>query len=107
MKVYNLTNADGKAQANQFVIMEMTTTVFQSYESTIAHIDGSSRIITIGRDWNYSRTTAKHLYEFMRQYAPLVEFPWCKATIEHLMTYGNFTDRWGHNWQVLYDGNLW
>lgn len=106
MKVYNLRNTDGKAQANQFVIMALTTTVFQSYESTIAHIDGASKIITIGRDWNYSRTTARHFYEFMRQYAPLVDFPWCKATIDHLLMYGNFTDKFGRLWQILYDESM-
>lgn len=50
----------GKPVANQFIITSDDTTVFQSYNSTIATIDYDKGTITLGEDWDYSVTTGKY-----------------------------------------------
>ena len=67
MKVYNLVNANGNAVVNQFVIEDGNKIYFQSYDSLVAKRDG--RVFTLGRDFDYSRTTSKHLHTFMEDYA--------------------------------------
>lgn len=61
MKVSNFYNK------NQFVIRGNGEIVFQSYESTIAKINKNG-VLTLGDDWNYSKTTLKHLYLFINDY---------------------------------------
>ena len=60
MKVKNFYNK------NQFLIEEGGKKVFQSYNSTIAIVENDK--ITLGVDWDYSRTTSKHLYLFLEEY---------------------------------------
>ncbi len=60
MKVENFYNK------NQFRIYGEGKNIFQSYESTIAIIENGS--LTLGRDWDYSKTTSKHLYLFLNDY---------------------------------------
>ena len=52
---------------NQFVIFgDDGSTVFQSYSSVIAILkDGK---LTLGKYWDYSKTTSKHLYNFLNEY---------------------------------------
>lgn len=73
MMVSNLINAKGNTVKNQFVIidMEKNTITFQSYNSRICDIVkpcgmGYDVLIRFGKDWNYSATTSKHLYSFLR-----------------------------------------
>lgn len=68
MKVNNLVNAHGRAVVNQFVIEDGNNFYFQSYDSLVAKREG--RVFTLGRDFDYSRTTSKHLHTFMEEYAP-------------------------------------
>ena len=67
--VCNLINANGNATANQFVIndFENGKVIFQSYSSKVCEIDFQNHKIVLGYDWDYSRTTMKHLAEFLRQ----------------------------------------
>ena len=51
---------------NQFVIEEKGKTTFQSYDSTIAILEVGE--LTFGEDWQYSRTTLKYLYLFLKEY---------------------------------------
>ncbi len=51
---------------NQFVIYTKEKTVFQSYNSTICVIENEK--VTFGKDWDYSNTTQKHLYLFLKDY---------------------------------------
>lgn len=53
---------------NQFVIESNERVVFQSYQSTCATIDKTGQHLTLGRDWDYSQTTRKHLYLFIETY---------------------------------------
>lgn len=70
--VTNLINSNGRAVANQFVIVENNGCIaFQSYSSRVCEIRGKGmgydNIIVFGRDWDYSRTTMKHLVSFLKQ----------------------------------------
>lgn len=65
MKVYNLEGKSSRAVANQFVIKDDNRKVFQSYDSTIIEIDRELQKITVGADWNYSRTTIKYFKMFL------------------------------------------
>ena len=70
--ITNLINDRGNAVKNQFIITEGNTIAFQSYSSRVCEIVkpcgmGFDALVRFGRDWNYSQTTAKHLYNFLRQ----------------------------------------
>lgn len=70
--VANLINKNGRAVANQFVITEGNGDIaFQSYNSRVCEIRkgglGFERVVVLGKDYNYSQTTTKHLYSFLSQ----------------------------------------
>lgn len=65
--VRNLINDNGNAAANQFIINTPKATYFQSYGSVVAKIDRNGNLI-LSTDWDYSKTTIKHLYIFLRMY---------------------------------------
>lgn len=67
--VQNLINSNGRVTANQFVIWEDGSISFQSYDSLICVIDETNATITFGCDWDYSKTTMKHLNTFLSNYA--------------------------------------
>ena len=62
MKVRQLENK------NQFIMENEKEVIFQSYDSIIAIINKITKNLTLGCDWDYSRTTLKHLYIFLREY---------------------------------------
>ena len=72
MKVSNMTSSRGNAVPNQFIIahergMFHKTTVFQSYNTTIAKRTESTHGTTLQLDrdlWDYSRTTSKYRNQF-------------------------------------------
>lgn len=78
--VTNLINSNGRAVANQFVIVNMNkwngdidNINFQSYDSTVCTIFvhcgmGYDAHVVFGRDYDYSRTTMKHLIKFLSDY---------------------------------------
>lgn len=63
--VQQLINDNGNPAANQFVIKTKKATYFQSYDSVVCKLDGIN--IVLSMDWEYSNTTRKHLYIFLRQ----------------------------------------
>jgi len=63
--VTQLINDKGNAAANQFVIKTKKATYFQSYDSVVCKLDGMN--IVLSGNWDYSNTTCKHLYIFLRQ----------------------------------------
>ena len=65
--VRQLINDNYNPAANQFVITTKKATYFQSYSTVIAKIDNKNNLI-LSSWWDYSRTTMKHLYIFMRDY---------------------------------------
>lgn len=63
---------------NQFVIEDGNKTIFQSYNSIIVvienqEVEGSDghkftcKRVTLGKDWNYSRTTSKYRSKFLNE----------------------------------------
>lgn len=72
MRVQNLINSNGNYNANQFVIYQDNGDIeFQSYESLVCSIRfkgglGFKKVVVFGRDYDYSRTTMKHLLTFLK-----------------------------------------
>lgn len=64
--VQQLINDNGNPSANQFIIKTKKATYFQSYDSVVCRLDGINIILSM--NWDYSKTTMKHLYMFLRQY---------------------------------------
>ena len=52
---------------NQFHLYGEGVDILQSYNSKVVEIKNGK--ITLGRDWNYSTTTSKHVYAFIDEYA--------------------------------------
>ena len=63
--VQQLINDNGNPAANQFVIKTKKAVYFQSYDSVVCKLDGIN--IVLSTNWEYSNTTRKHLYIFLRQ----------------------------------------
>ncbi len=74
MEQYKVEQLENK---NQFLIRGKNTLTFQSYDSTIAILTEVSWTIphslTLGRYWDYSNTTRKHLYIFLDRYCNIAE----------------------------------
>lgn len=92
MKVKEISN-------NAYVIKNFETgeTVLQSYNSTVVKIvksfvNNENYIIILGKHWNYSVTTLKHVYNFLSEYAPkelnLLNSRTKKRSIENLIKLG-------------------
>ena len=56
--------------ANQFRLYGEGKNILQSYNSKVVEIEyvGKGIKITLGKDWDYSTTTSKHVYEFLEEY---------------------------------------
>ena len=66
--IRNLTSTrSGKAVANQFEIHTKKGDFFQSYQTLIAHVDNNGQV-WLSNAWDYSNTTRKYLYQFLRDY---------------------------------------
>ena len=105
--VTNLINDRGNAVKNQFIITEGNTTTFQSYSSRVCEIVkpcgmGYDALVRFGRDWNYSQTTAKHLYSFLKQNG--LEILASKQAIEEAIERGYA--RLNQSIAVMYDKSM-
>ena len=68
MKVYNLINDLGNPAQNQIVVeLGNGVTYFTSYSCPVCKID-KGEVVLNPVYWDYSRTTSKHLYIFLRSY---------------------------------------
>ena len=63
---------------NQFIIDSDDFRLFQSYKSLVAIYDKKECQLILGCDWDYSNTTLKHLYLFIKNYC-------CMATLDALL----------------------
>lgn len=72
---------------NQFIIFTDDGIVFQSYDTNIAFI-GRHGKVTLGYYWDYSATTRKHLYSFLRKYSKYVSIN-SKREVEKLIRSGD------------------
>ena len=71
LEVKNLTSPrSGCAIANQFIIFDYTNGIitFQSYTSCIADYNMNTKELVLYPKYNYSRTTSKYLYQFLKEY---------------------------------------
>ena len=57
----------GNAVANQFAITTNKGTFFHSYRSIVAKVDNKGQV-WLSAYWDYSRTTMKYLYQFLREF---------------------------------------
>ena len=103
MKVHNLVNSEGRAIANQFVIDGNNERVFQSYDSVVCKVTPDT--ITFGRDWDYSNTTRRNLYMFLKYYAGLREVK--GKGIEKAIQTGSFEHIGVTRYHVAYDETLY
>ena len=105
--ISNLINDRGNAVKNQFIITEGKTIAFQSYNSRICEIVkpcgmGFDALVRFGKDWNYSQTTSKHLYSFLRQNG--LEILASKQAIEEAIERGY--SRYDESIAVVYDESM-
>lgn len=71
MKILNLTSStSGRVVSNQFIINNGNDYVFQSYLSLIASYNDDTKVLLVSDKWNYSKTTLKYFYQFLREYTP-------------------------------------
>lgn len=69
MNVSQLINDNGNPAANQFVIQADGHNIFKSYNTFIAWAEfGEGKVTLDTKALDYSRTTSKHLYIFLRDY---------------------------------------
>lgn len=71
LKVRNMEGSSGREVANQFIIEGNGERYFQSYQSLCAVWNKKAKKLTVGRDCICSRTTAKYLYQFIKEETPL------------------------------------
>lgn len=68
IKVMQLVNDKNNPAANQIVLVIGETIHFVSYGTLIAKYEIRTQKLTLSKDWEYSKTTRKHLYIFLRDY---------------------------------------
>lgn len=68
IKVSQLINDNNNPAANQFIIKVNNGVIFQSYNSVIAFYNKNNGKVYVTKDWDYSNTTRKHFYIFLRNY---------------------------------------
>ena len=64
--VQNLIGLNGNPVVNQFVINTKNGKYFQSYQSVVCKINKDNNKVTLSAHWDYSVTTSKYLYKFLR-----------------------------------------
>ena len=68
IKVSQLINDKNNPAANQIIIEVNKGVIFQSYDAVIAFYNKSDGKVYVTKDWDYSNTTRKHFYIFLRDY---------------------------------------
>lgn len=88
---------------NQFILIDWSTTYFQSYNSMIAkyEIIDWNKVLTLGKDWDYSNTTLKHFYLFLK------DIVWYYGVVLNKKVINKAIKDWKLNLiKVLYNENL-
>ena len=78
---------------NQYNIETQKAVYFQSYDSTIAKVsyENSEKVLTLGRDWNYSNITLRHLYRWL--YENFDGWTGRKKDVEKMIAAGKYNDK--------------
>lgn len=108
LKVRNMVSArSGREVSNQFIITEVCDytgevlrETFQSYDSMIACVDHEHDKILIGKNWDYSVTTAKYRNQFFgNQYG--ISALSVKGNLQNALANGVFMQPSGRVWEVV------
>lgn len=98
MRVYQLINHNGNAWANQFVISTKYGDILQSYSSLVCFVgDDGGRHISMGDDWDYSKTTLKAVCKFLSE---RVGDDIKTADIRKALEKGSYKNSEGREWTV-------
>lgn len=99
---------------NQFRLYDNYTNILQSYDSKVVEITnypGCFQCIVLGRDWDYSTTTSKHVYAFLDEYSKVRFYgvvnkrKYIKDLIEEYAKDKNtFLDK--HNFAIIYNEEM-
>ncbi len=65
MKIENMISNAGNKIKNQFKIYDGCITYFKSYNSVVAAVSRKTGETKLYKDWGYSNTTRKYLYQFL------------------------------------------
>ena len=90
MTVRNMTSArSGREVANQFVIEDGATIVFQSYRTPIASYNRLTQVCRVNYDYfDYSVTTSKYFHQFLNEYVDFsVDIKALKKSLNNLEDY--------------------
>lgn len=92
----------GVGVKNQFVIFADDAIYFQSYSTVIAkYAEGT---LTLGRDWEYSVTTVRNLYHFIRNHCGYV---WYDIEDQSGSTTKHKIKKLIKSGEILYDGEMY
>ncbi len=85
---------------NQYLITERNgkKVSFRSYDSMCAVVEIDKKTITLGRDWDYSTTTLRHLYRFLEMFTAVEHR---KGFIEKCIKEGKL-----NTYELIYDENM-
>lgn len=97
-EVLKVTQLENK---NQFLMEGSEKAIFQSYNSIIAVYDKENDILTLGKDWDYSKTTTKHLYIFLDQ---MFRYSWSNLKEDIMSALATSNKR--KSIQILIDNNI-
>lgn len=97
---YSLPKVKNFQHLNQFTIENWNYVYFQSYQSLIASYDWENHLI-LWIDWDYSKTTLKHLYQFISEYV-IYWISLSKKAIEKAIE-DWFLDNWFHKVYIELD----
>ena len=90
ISISQLINEKGNPAANQFVINGNAGVYFQSYDSVIAQKNYDNGKIYLSPSWDYSKTTLKHLYIFLRDFTRYGVYS--KKDVENYIKKGDFVE---------------
>lgn len=99
MNLYQMTNHNGNAWANQIVASfeNIGVKILQSYNSKVVMIDREEKIVSFGDDWDYSKTTMKAVVKFL---SDEIGGDWNARKIREALSRGDFMNEWGAKWEA-------
>lgn len=91
---------------NQFIIIDDENNIkcFQSYNSKIAKMDYTNNILTVYKNWDYSKTTLKHFYLFLNDCVYQV-FKLIENSKNKKMDFEKLLNTTQNNIKIIYQNN--
>lgn len=75
-----MTNVTQFHNRNQFLIEDSYNYTLQSYDSQVALFNKHCESLTLCTDWDYSKTTLKHVYLFIDEFC--TQLSWYKLFVK-------------------------